>query len=69
MTGETRIMNWGRREPVSCSCGDVSLFCASLIPQPWMQSRDHVLSTLCRCGKCYFNFGDGKEYAAKEPRP
>lgn len=48
-----------------CQCS-VSAFCASLIPQPWMQSKDHVVSTLCRCGKRYYCWHLRQWFDAKE---
>lgn len=59
------ILYWGRRETVPCSCGDVSLFSASLISQPWMQDKSHVPATVCRCGKSYHAWALNKSFVAK----
>lgn len=60
---------WGRRENVPCKCGDVSLFCASLIPQPWMQSADHLPATDCNCGSHYYSWSKSQVYEQKTKQP
>lgn len=54
-------------KPERCNPCEVGIWSASLIPQPWMQSRQHIWSTLChRCGKRYFNWRESVWYDAKE---
>jgi hypothetical protein len=62
--GEPYVINWGRHVALSCGC-EISLFCASLIPQPWMRNKSHVPATLCRCGKRYWSWRDKKEFPAR----
>lgn len=42
-----------------------SLFTASLIPQPWMQSKDDVPASRCYCRKFYVRWSDGKVLRSK----
>lgn len=64
--GETYVIDLGRREAVPCECKDVSLFCASLIPQDWMRKASHQPATLCRCGKSYYSWRAKEAFPAKE---
>jgi hypothetical protein len=57
--GESFVLDLGRKPPVNCPCGleGASLFCASLIEQPWQQKND-TMSSQCRCKKWYWSWGD-----------
>ena len=54
-----------------CTCkSTLSLFCASLIPQPWMRHPSHSPAVRCRCGKRYWSIRDDKIFDSvngKEP--
>lgn len=64
--GEIYVMDFSRIEESGCeTCGNVSLFCASLIPQPWMQSKDHLPATDCRCGKRYYSWSKNQSFDCK----
>lgn len=59
------VLDFSRRGIVPCNCGDVGMFSASLIPQPWMQDASHILSTNCRCGKYYYSFAKEQVFECK----
>ena len=61
----TDIIATGR----ACKCTHaLSLFCASLIPQDWMQSDSHCPAVRCPCGKTYVTLRGDTVHPAKEQR-
>lgn len=64
--GDPYVLDLGRRAESGCEkCGTVSLFCASLIPQDWMQSKDHIPATNCLCGANYYSWATKKTYECR----
>ncbi len=59
------VIDLGRREPVPCKCGNVSFFCASLIPQRWIQDSSHIPATNCNCGQYYYSFAKGQVFECR----
>ena len=49
----------------ACQC-EVSLFCASLIDQPWLHSRKHLPATRCYCKRHYYSWSLEKVFVCKD---
>lgn len=65
MSGDDRESPAAANEHRPCDCThSLSLFCASLIPQPWMQSAAHCPAVRCRCGKQYFSLSQNRAFAS-----
>lgn len=61
------VLDLGRKAAVPCPCGQVSLYCASLIPQDWLRSTKHLPATRCRCGRHYYSWSHRKTFVADTP--
>ena len=61
------VYDWGKRQSVPCQCESVSLFCASLIDQPWMQKREHAPATKCNCGQSYYSWSKQQSFEQVKP--
>jgi hypothetical protein len=68
--GETYILDLSIRNPLptggicNCACS-LSLFCASLISQPWMQDKSHCPAVECECGKRYWSYSKKAAFDSK----
>ena len=63
------VLDFGKQADSGCvACGLVSLFCASLISQSWLQSDKHLPATRCRCGARCYSWSKGNNFPTKKAK-
>lgn len=51
----------------TCTCETtLPMFCASLIPQPWMQSAKHCPAVRCQCGRRYYSYSEKRIFDSRD---
>ncbi len=69
--GETYVLDLSVVKPLpvggACDCTQtLSKFCASMIPQPWMQHKSHCPAVECLCGKRYWSYANQAAFDSKQ---